>query len=263
MAATEKVKDVLWRISVLLQDVSPQFQRWSENEIVNWLNDGQMAIVKYLPAACSRIDAVKLKAGTRQSIESIAAADCKPGDGSTPSVAILGTQVLDVIRNMGSDGVSAGRPIRVVKRETLDVESPNWHSTTGSAVSSYTHDPRNARYFYVTPGVPASPAVWAEVSYTAQPTKIPNTGAPGSELYLVGGSSTTVIGVADEFVDDLVNYVVARANMKNAEQGDMNKASAFSAMFTGSLNSKVAAITGNNPNLKFLPFAPEPIGAAN
>jgi hypothetical protein len=72
-----------------------------------------------------------------------------------------------------------------------------------------------------------------------------------------------LIQVRDEFIDDLVNYVVARANMKDAEWADANKAQFFQSMFLGSLNAKVAAITGSNPNLKRLPFAPEPIGAAS
>lgn len=264
MAGTILVKDAMWRISGLLQDVSPQFTRWPELELVNWLNDAHLAITKFLPAASSRVDAIKLKPGTRQSIETILAADCKPGDGSSPSAAIIGTQVLDVIRNMGVDGLSAGNSIRLVEREVLDSQKPGWHGITGTAVSQFMFDPRMPRYFYVTPGVPASPAVWAELAYTAQPIPIPNTGTPGSELYLVSGSNTTKISVADEHIDDLVNYVCARAYMKNAQfAGNDNKAGQFVAQFTSSLNAKVVALTGNNPNLQRLPLAPEPLAQAS
>lgn len=266
MAGTILVKDAIGRISSLLQDVSPQFTRWPENEIVNWLNDAHLAITKFLPAANSRIDAIKLTAGTRQSIETIAQANCKPGDGSTPSASILGTQVLDVIRNMGSDGLTPGNSIRLLTdgREVLDSQTPNWHTITGAAVSNYMFDPRMPRYFYISPGATASPVMWAEVAYTAQPIAIANTGTPGSELYLTGGSSTTKISVADEFIDDLVNYVCARAFMKNAQfAGNGPAASNYTALFVGSLNAKVAAMTGNNPNLKRLPFAPDPLGQAS
>lgn len=262
MASTVLVKDVLWRVAVLLQDVTPQYQRWPEHELVDWLNDAQVAITKFLPAACSRVDAVKLKPGTRQSIEVIAAADCKPGDGSTPLVPIYGTQVLDAIRNMGADGLTPGLAIRVVDRDILDTQNPTWHTDIKTVVRSFMYDPRMPRYFYVTPGVHASTPVWVEIAYTAQPIKIANTGTVGSELYALTGGSTLPISIADEHIDDLVNYVVARANMKPVDWADGNKASAFTAMFTGSLNAKVTAITGNNPNLTRLPFAPEPIGAA-
>jgi hypothetical protein len=263
MAGTTYVRDAIWRIAGLLQDVSPQYTRWPETEIVNWLNDAHLAITKFLPAACSRIDAVKLKTGTRQSIETILAADCKPGDGSTPAVPILGTQVLDVIRNMGADGLTPGKSIRLITdgREVLDTQSPTWHTVTASAVAQFVFDPRMPRYFYVYPGVTGT--VWVEVAYTAQPIKIPNTGTLGSELYKVDGSNTFTIQVADEHIDDLVNYVCARAYMKNAQFGNGNSAAAFSGMFVNSLNAKVTALTGNSPNLQRLPFAPEPIGQAS
>jgi hypothetical protein len=83
-------------------------------------------------------------------------------------------------------------------------------------------------------------------------------------LYLVSGVSTTKISVNDEHIDDLVNYVCARAFMKNATFSANGPAAAnYTALFTGSLNAKVTALTGNNPNLQRLPFAPEPIGAAS
>lgn len=263
MASTILVKDVIGRASVLLQDI-PQFVHWPEHEIVDWLNDAQVAITKYLPASCSRLDSIKLRPGTRQSIEVIAAVDCKPGDGSTPAVPIYGTQWLGMARNMGADGVTPGKAIRVIKREDMDSQNPDWHTAANTAgvIRLFIYDPALPRYCYVYPPVPATPNVWVEAPFTAQPIKIPNTGTAGSELYLLSGGSTATISVADEFVDDLVNYVVARANMKDVEWADGNKAVAFTNMFTGSLNAKVMALTGNNPNLQVLPFAPEPIGAA-
>lgn len=263
MASTVLVKDALWRVSVLLQDTSPQFQRQPEGELVDWWNDGQVAITKYLPAACSRVDAIKLAPGTRQSIERILAANCKPGDGSTPDTPILGTQLLDLICNMGANGTTPGRSIRPVDRRILDSQTPTWHTITGTAVASYTHDPRTPRYFFVTPAVPASPAVWVMASFTAQPIMIPNTGTPGAPAYAKDGGSTTTISIADEFLDDLVNYVMARAHMKEVEWADKAVAQAYTTLFTGSLNAKIEALTGNNPNLKRLPLAPAPLGAAS
>ena len=261
MASTTLVREALWRVGVLLQDVSPQFVRHPEAELVGWADDAQLALFKFLPSSASRIDAVKLKPGTRQSIESIAAADCKPGDGSTPTQAILGTQLLDVIRSMGADGLTPGKVVRVVQREILDSQVPGWHQILGTEVRQFTYDPSTPHYFYVTPGV--SGTQWVEIAYTAQPTKIPNTGTPGSEIYKYDGTNTTKLSVGDEHLEDVVNYVVARAYMKNAQfAGNDAKAAQFAGLFTGSLNAKVAALTGHNPNLKLLPFAPEPLGAA-
>lgn len=263
MAATTLVRDLLWRVSDLLQDVAPQFNRWPEAELVRWLNDAQLAITKFLPAACSRIDTIKLKPGTRQSIEVILAADCIPGDGSTPVTPVYGVQLLDVIRNMGPDGITPGHAIpQPVDRRILDTQRTGWHTVEGAKVNQITYDPRTPRHFYTQPAVPNT-RYWVEIAYIAQPALIPNTGTPGAELYAYEGSSTARISIGDEHVDDLTNYVCARAYMKNAEfAGNDNKAMQFSALFTGSLNAKVAAITGNNPNLQRLPLAIEPIGAA-
>lgn len=260
MIATTLVKEVLWRAAVLLQDTTPQYGANPEGELVDWLNDGQMAITKFLPAACSRIDAIKLKAGTLQSIESILAADCKPGDGSTPAVAIRGAMVLDILCNMGADGLTPGKSIRLTERNVLDSQSPQWHTVSGAAVSSWMFDPRMPRHFLVTPALATTG--WVRVAYTAQPIKIPAGGAAGAEIYAKDGASAVVISISDEHVDDLANYIVARSNMRKTEWADANKATVFSAMFLNSLNAKVASITGNNPNLTQLPFAPEPIGRA-
>lgn len=252
MASTQLVKDVVWRIAVLLQDTAPQFQRWPERELIHWLNDGQAAIAKYLPLACSRVDAIKLAAGTRQSIGTIPAANCKPGDGSTPTAPIYGKQLLSPRRNMGSAGTTPGRAVRMVERDVLDSQDPDWHSRTATAVSSVIYDPLTPRYFYVSPGVGATD-VWLEIAYTAEPIAIPNTGTPGSEAYLVGGSSTATISIDDEFTEDLVDYVVARANLKDVKYAEAGKAQVHTQRFLASLNAKVAAVTGNNPNLTVLP----------
>jgi hypothetical protein len=263
MASTELVKDVLWRVSLILQDHNPQYQKWSERELVHWLNDAQVAITKFLPSACSRYISRRLRPGSKQSIDTIAPADYRDENGGTPSQPLYGTLLIDVPRNMGANGQTPGRVVRLVDRKTLDSQTENWHTITGTEVTNFTFDPRAPKDFYVTPAVPASPAVWVEMVLTAQPLKIPAGGPPGSPIYHVGGASTQTITISDEYLDDLVHYVVARAHMKEAEFGDPAKAVAYTQMFTGSLNAKVTAITGVNPNLQRLPLAVEPLGAAS
>jgi hypothetical protein len=265
MAATRKVKDLVWQVSGLLQDVAPQFNRWPENEIIGWLNDAQLAITKYLPAACARVDAIKLVPGARQSIANIPALSCKPGDGSTPSGPIYGVQPLDFICNMGADGLTPGAALpEPTDRRILDTQSPNWHAVTGPKVRQVVYNPATPLYFFVQPAVPATgPAQWIMLGYIAQPTPILNTGAPGSELYGHDGTNDALLSVDDIYGDDLIDYVCARAYMKNADfAGNDPKVSFFTSRFLGSLNLRITALTGNNPNLTRLPFAPEPIGAA-
>lgn len=263
MAATFLVREALWRVSSLLNDTDPQFEHWPEIELVQWLNDAHLAIAKFLPVASSRVDSIKLKPGARQSIESIAAADCLPGDGVALLAPILGSSLLSVNCNMGADGSTPGDAIRIVDREVLDVQVPGWRTKTGLKVRAFTYDPNTPRYFNVSPAVPPSPAVWAEVAYNAQPVRIPPGGEPGTPVYHYGGTNAVRISVADEHMDDLVNYTVARARMKNNSATAEGKAGDFVALFVNSINAKVTAITGTNPNLKRLPLVTEPIGAAS
>lgn len=250
MASSILVKDVLYRVSAQLHDISPQFTRWTQRELVLWLNDSQKAIAKYMPSSCARVDAIKLSAGTKQSIERILSASILPGDGSSPS-DVYGHYLQTVVRNMGANGSTPGNSIRVVDREVLDANSPNWHTTTGLSVSSYTFDPRYPKVFYVSPGVPAD-GLWVEASYLANPVEIAASGSYGMD-----GTDTTKISVDDKYVDDLVNYVLARAYMKDAEfAANGGLAQAHAAMFTSSINGQVAALTGVNPNLQSLPMNP-------
>lgn len=255
MAATTLVKEAMWRVAVLLNDENPQFAFWEEHELVNWFDDAQMALATYVPHACSRLDAVKLVAGSRQSIDAIAAANCKPGDGSTPGVTIHGKKLLSIVRNMGADGATPGRAVRPFDRETLDAINPDWHTqaSTDGVVHGYAYDVRAPHYFYVKPPIPGSALPWVEMLWVVQPLPLPNTGTVGAELYALSGTNTTTLSIDDEFVQDLVNYVVARAYMKVSKQGDPSKAAAFASMFITSINTYVTALTGVSPRLTAVP----------
>lgn len=249
MASSILVKDALFRVSSQLHDISPQFTRWTQRELVSWLNDGQKAIAKYMPSSCARVDAIKLRPGTKQSIETILSTDVKPGDGS-PAANVYGHYLQSINANMGSDGQTRGRAVRLVDREVLDVNSPNWHATSDDEITQYCFDPRSPKVFYVHPGAAAN--VWVEASYLANPVEIPVTGDYGMD-----SATTTTLSVDDKYIDDLVNYVLARAYMKDAEfAGNGNMAQAHTAMFTSSINAQVAALTGVNPNLQSLPLNP-------
>lgn len=248
MASTTLVKDLLGQVSTQLHDVSPQFTRWTERELVGWLNDAQRAIAKYLPSSCSRVDVVRLKPGTKQSVERIAQSDIIPGDGSS-ATAVTGIALIDVRRNMGASGSTPGSVLRIVDREILDSIYPEWHTKTGTP-TQYVFAPATPKVFYVSPGVSGS--LWVELAFIAVPTTLSPTGGYGMD-----GSSTVTITVADTYTDDLINYVLARAYMKDAEfAANSQLAASHTALFTSSINAQAAALTGVNPNLQSLPFNP-------
>jgi hypothetical protein len=257
--ATILVLDTMYRVSVQLDDIDPQFDRWPERELVAWLNDGARALAKWLPASVSRIDTVKLAAGkSLQSIADIQAANILMGDGST-AVRTQGVQLYEAICNMGSDGLTPGSVVSVSDKGTLDALDPSWHTKTGAEVESILYDPRTPTSFYASPA-PAS-ALWLQIRYCAVPQTIALS-APGQ--FAMDGSDTTVIPVADAYADDLANYMLARAFLSKADLAEgAQMAQAFSQMFVASVNAQALALTGNNPNLKMLPFAPTPAGQAS
>jgi hypothetical protein len=253
MASTLLVAAVLSRVSILLQDTVPQYQRWPEAELVNWLNDAQVAIAKYLPDECTVSGALKLANGTRQMIETVATADFKLPSGAAPAVAINGNRFVAPLRNMGADGLTPGRAIRLVDRDDLDSQDPDWHTRTGTAVASVMYDEMTPRVFWISP---AAPGKWVDIVFLAQPTKIPAGGVPGTPVYPADGSgagAATTISISDQNLDELVDYVVARANMKDTTYADSGKAAIHSQRFLGSINARVMVATGVNPNLRLLP----------
>ena len=266
MPGTVLVREVLRRASVLLLDISPQYVKHPELHLVDYLNDAQLALAKYMPIVGGRRDAFRLAAGqSRQCLESVATTHLKAGpSGAAPSAAVRGISLISVLRNMGADGATPGRAVRMVGRDHLDAVDMDWAAgEKATAVRSCVYDPLAPLYFDVSPVPHATTQVWVEIAWNAQPVRIPNGGAAGAEVYASGGASTTVISVPDIYVDDLVNYIVARANLEQSEWADAAKGQAFGQLFSGSINAQVAALTGTNPNIQRLPFAPEPIGRAS
>lgn len=258
MAGSILVRDLLEQASRHLTDFAPQFERWTQVELLSFLNDGQRAIAKYLPTACPRIDSIKLAAGTRQSIAQIPAIRIKPGDGSAAAL-VRGNGVMSVPRLMGADGSTPGRALRVVDRDILDATQPSWHTTIGQP-TQYAFDPRMPQVFHVCPGVsgaPGAPEVWAEVMYLADPAAIPD----GD--YAASSGSNTALSIDDKYADDLVNYILARSYLKEAEfAASANLSATHTNLFTSSINAQAVAQVGVNPNLTTLPMTPSLLAAA-
>lgn len=250
MASTILVKDLLWRATVLLGEAANQWGRFPENELVRWLIDAQVEIVKLMPSAGVRIDAIKLAAGTRQSIDTVLAASCQPGDGIALTAPLYGIQLLALTRNMGADGLTVGKSINIVDRQALANINEDWHTTSGTSVQDYVFDERAPAIFYVYPGV--TPVMWVEAMWMAMPKVIPNTGAVGTELYSIGGSSTQTIMVQDKFVGDLVNYILGRAQLKDSKFAEATKTQLYMKWFYDSLNAQTTALTKSNPNVQIL-----------
>lgn len=258
MARTTLVSEFLRAVCTELVDISPQYKRWPEKELVQRINYGQMAIAKYLPQAGARVDAVRLQPGTRQDFTKVLATNIIPGDGST-AADTYGISFMEMIRNMGADGLTPGRSTRPGSRETLDnleTTTTGWHTeTAATSVLNFMAQARTPNVVYVTPPVHASTPVWVEVSWMAEPQRVPAGGDPGAEIYAYAGGSTTLLGINDQFVDDLHAYVMAAALMKGSKNtSNQPKAEAYVRRFADSIAAQVTVLGGVSPRLKTLPF---------
>lgn len=198
------------RAELLLQDESNV--RWSAAELLGWLNDGQREVFIHRRDASSRVTAVALAAGTKQAL---------PADG---------VLLLDIKRNAGASGTVFGAPIRRTSMDLMDAVSPTWHTASASAtIKNFMYDPRTPTVYYVYP--PAATPTYIELEYAANPPQL--------------AALSDVIGIADDYSNALLDYVMFRAYAKDHEdENAMAKASAHRALFDSVLGNKTASDAG-------------------
>lgn len=256
------VRDFLWGVSEALQDIKPQGRRWPERNLVLYANFAQRALAKYLPHLCSAIEPIRLAPGTKQDLTKVLAANIKPADGTSEDR--YGIAFVGAVRNMGPDGLTPGRSVRMVDRAHKDAVAPDWHTATAAtAVREVMHDRAVPLTFFVSPPVHASTQVWLDIEWMREPRRISDAGlsTTGFTRYDVAGTgagAADVMGIRDAQIEDAHNYVVAVALLKGSKNTqNLPKAQYHAGQFMQSLNAQVQAITGTNPGLKLLPFINE------
>jgi len=183
-----QASDVLVRARIILQDVDGV--RWDDAEGFQWLTDGLRTLVLVRPDACVANVQVALVAGSRQTIP------------------VGGLRLLDVVRNVTSNGT--GRAIRLTDRSVLDGDDPYWHARAPSAtIRHYVYDERNPTVFYVSPPAitpdthKTPPAAKIEIIYSKQPAVVE--------------SMDDDLGIEEIYMDPLLNYVLFRCYSKDAQ----------------------------------------------
>lgn len=229
MAVT--AKQVFERVRILSQDNTSV--RWPLAELLQWLNDALREVVLHKPSAGGSTVVVDLVEGTYQTV---------------PSTYI---GLLRVVRNVvsvdGETGIrTAGRAIRMVQRDILDSQHPDWHSDDAvpfaAAVKHVVYDPADPRAFYVYPGNSGTGKIEA-VAYKT-PTQI----ALPSDPEDIDGYSAT-LDIADIYQNAIVDYVLYRAYSKDAQfAGNAQRANAHFQMFANSLGIKIKNEITSNPN---------------
>jgi hypothetical protein len=223
MAGTITGANILLRVKDTLQDTTSV--RWTEAELLRYINDAQREIVNLRPDSSADHANVQLATGTEQAIPDV------------------GLRLIKVVRNMSAAGGSATgkRSIRIVDREILDSQEPNWHDPTVSGdaahtttVKHYVFDEDDPRKYYVYPGVAGN--AYVEIVFSRAPTDLANTSA--------------TIYVDDIYANAIIDFVIYRAYMKDAEfAGNQQRAGMHYQLFTSSLGAGGQSQTMLSPNM--------------
>ena len=191
--------------------------------MLRYINDAQREIVNFRPESSAKAANVQLVTGTKQSL---------PTDG---------LRLIKVTRNMSGTGNATGkRAVRIINVDILNTQEPDWNDPTvsgdaahGTVIKHYIFDDDDPRNFYVYPGVDGN--AYVEIVYSASPTDLANTSA--------------TISVDDIFSNAIIDYVLYRAYMKDAEYaGNAQRASQHYQLFTASIGQGAQAQTVLDPN---------------
>jgi len=216
--------NLISRIQDSLQDTTGV--RWTEAELLRYINDAQREVVNFKPQASADHSNVQLATGTEQSI---------------PDVAL---SLIKVVRNMSATGSSATgkKSIRLVDEDILNSIEPDWHDPTvtgdaahGSVIKHYVFDPDDPRKFYVYPGVKDGENAYVELITSRSPTDL--------------SATSSTIYIDDIYGNALVDYVLFRCYMKDSEfAGNAQRASQHYQLFLNSVSSGISSKNLINPN---------------
>ena len=169
----------------------PGYDRWEQSDWLAYLNSGERQLIFFKPTSYTISTAFQLVEGTRQSL---------------PSGSV---ELVDIPRNMGSDGSTEGASIFKVDPKDLDESVPNWRAYNASAtVVHFMFDPNNRTKFDVFPKQPSSDMGYVDAIYSAIPT----------EVAAVGNN----INLNDEYSEPLKNYMKFRALALDAQFSDFS-----------------------------------------
>lgn len=208
-----QVQTIYNRVRTQLIDIGAS-PRWSNQEMINWICDGERAIVAVVPRASQIRAVVQMVAGTRQPL---------PAGGF---------MFLNAYRNMGSNGSTPGLVVLHQPRILMDTQYPGWHSATPVAQpQTSVFDPSDPAAFYVS--APSDGTGYIEINYSVMPVDLAN--------------PTDVIQVGDIYQTALFDYCMYRCMQKDSDYaGGAAVAATYYQAFAGFLSNLQKDEASNN-----------------
>ena len=182
------VSDLIAKARELLVD--PDKVRWTDNELMSWLDSAYQQVILHRPDANS----------------SLITHTCVPGPLQTLDSKLNGPLLLAVKRNILTDAngnTSPGVPVRLVSITLADTLIDTWYAAPASSdgqVLEYMYDERTPRQFYVYPN--ATDKTKLELLVSTIPT-------PHSDV-------SESIAINNRYFGVLLDYVLYRAYLRDA-----------------------------------------------
>ena len=219
--AVTTVASIINNAKLVLQEVTAAGTRWTNEELIGWLNEFYQAAVQLKPDAYSVNEEKALDAGTKQKIPA------------------SGLRLIDVVRNTGTG--SNQMAVMVTTRKALDSTRRTWHSDPASQnIEQYVFDDLDPATFYVYP--PAASGAALEIIYSAVPE--PHDKASG--LDVVG---TETFKLNDAYAPVALDYILYRAYAKDAEHAaNLNRSQMHYNAFMQQLSGKAQTDQRTSPN---------------
>ena len=146
--------DIVSQVRLELND--PDKVVWTDPDMLLYINAAQRQIALVRPDAYSAIETLLLTAGETKH-----------------SLASGQLRLLGVTRNMGSDGTTPGKPIRMADFESHQLYDQNWHTAVGKIViRDVMYDEKTPTYLFTDPPVHATTPVYIEVKVSKVPTDV-------------------------------------------------------------------------------------------
>lgn len=201
--------------------------RWTAADLFDDCNAGQAEAALLKPDVSVTNDNVVLVAGTKQSIPA------------------AGTQLIKLVRNMGTNGTTPGRTIELKDdMEAFSKKFPFWHKATAAPeVRYYFFDERDPKNYWVYPPQPASGFGYVNRIFAVAPADI---------VAGAGPSYAVVITIDDIYQNVLLDFMLHRAFVKDAAMSPNAAARALAhyAQFATALGRKDLLETRDDPSAR-------------
>jgi hypothetical protein len=148
--------------SAIVDEVASQLNdndhiTWLEDKLLDYITTAEEAIILLRPDAYSNITTMLMASGAKQSL---------------PSTAL---RLLDIKRNMGSDGATPGRVVHPCSADSIDLFAFDWNADTEEeVVKNFSYDERTPTFFFVDP--PSDGVGHIEISVSRVPPEVTSVG---------------------------------------------------------------------------------------